>query len=436
MVTHYSNFFRTAVVAVDLEQIAQQSAQDLTGFDGYLQAFVVVRFRGSVIGQLWVPIEDNRIRLSRLRSHSSAMAWRIWQQTMVAEPDMVLPSATVVVCTRDRTIDLARCLPPLAKLAAQGYEVIIVDSCPSNQKTERLVADYPMIRYIHESRPGAGIARNRGLQAATQPIVAFTDDDAVIDEGWLVALLRNFDDPMVAVVTGITMPLELETAAQYWFEQTNGFNRGFDRKIFDMISVTPLAAGVVGASVNVAIRRSALSEIGLFHEALGPGTPATSGEDHEFFYRTLACGYRIVYEPAALVWHRHRYEWDALRRTIYSYGRAVFAWWTHALLQEKEFTLLLLAPRWFWQHHTKNLLQALLRRPHHVPLDLAWAEFWGALTGPFAYFQSQRWLRRINQRLVQEQAVVTEKSSEPRISTVNEISLPLAFTALVTAEKE
>ena len=44
--------------------------------------------------------------------------------------------------------------------------------------------------------------------------MAFTDDDAVPESGWLAALAANFADPRVLCVTGLTLPLELETASQ------------------------------------------------------------------------------------------------------------------------------------------------------------------------------------------------------------------------------
>ncbi len=180
---------------------------------------------------------------------------------------------------------------------------------------------------------------------------------------WLNALLSNFDDPMVAVVTGLTLPLELETGAQQWFEQTNSFGRGFVRKVFDLNTISPLAAGGVGAGVNMAIRRSALEEIGMFDELLDGGTSTLSGGDQEFFYRTLARGFRIVYEPKAVVHHKHRRDRQALRHTIYGYGVGLFAWWTRALLIEREFSLLLAAPSWFLQHHVRHLLRSLLQSP-------------------------------------------------------------------------
>jgi len=282
----------------------------------------------------------------------------------------------------------------LRRHAADGHEVIIVDNCPSDDRTERLVASYPEFRYVQEPRPGLDIARNRGLRVARGEIVAFTDDDAQVDPGWLQALLRNLDDPTVAVVTGLTLPLELETEAQQYFEWTNAFGRGFVRREFDIGSQDPLASGQVGAGVNMAIRRSAIEEVGWFDEALDGGTLTRSGGDQELFYRVLIRGHRIVYEPRALVWHQHRREWDALRRTLYGYGVGVFAWWTRALFVERELTVLKRGPVWFWQHHTCNLLRALFRRPDHVPLDLAWAEFWGALAGPGSYLRARRKVAR------------------------------------------
>jgi glycosyltransferase involved in cell wall biosynthesis len=386
---------RIAVREVHLEQAGRAPA----GLDGYEEVFIIFRLWGAVVGQAWLPVTAGTVSRTSIQDHLRQAAWPAWKQLIArgSYPAQSLPTASVVVCTRDRTDDLAQGLPRLAELATQGHEVIVVDNCPSDDRTRRLVADYPGILYVLEPCPGLDSARNRGLQAASGEVVAFTDDDAVIDPGWLPALLRNFDDPTVAIVTGITMPLELETAAQVFFERINAFQRGFVRRVIDDTTLNVLAAGVVGAGVNMAIRRSAVERIGLFDEALDGGTLSRSGGDTEYFYRALAKGYRIVYEPAALVWHRHRREWAALRRTIYGYGVGVFAWWTRALLVERELGVLKLAPRWFWQHHVRNVIRVLLRRRRRLPLDLVLAEFLGALVGPPSYLRSRWWLRRQGQ---------------------------------------
>jgi GT2 family glycosyltransferase len=202
------------------------------------------------------------------------------------------------------------------------------------------------------------------------------------------------------------MPVELETPAQRWFELTNSFGRGFNRKEFDLSNTDPAAAGIVGAGVNMAIRRSALAHIGLFDEALDGGTATRSGGDHEFFYRTMARGYRIVYEPAALVWHRHRRDWDALRDTLYSYGVGLFAWWTHTLLVENELPSLAIGFSWFRRHHLRNLIRAFRSRGKHIPRDLAIAEFRGVLAGPVSLLKARK-QRRAQGQYLEEDKIMT-----------------------------
>ncbi len=378
----------TAVREVEISDL-----QSITDLQGYKQVYVVFRFQGTIVGRHWFPVYDDHVARDVLAKYSVHLAWSIWQQKHTPAPPSALGTdlVSVIVCTRDRTEDLANCLPGLRQLAPHVLEVIIVDSCPSDDRTKELVASYPEFRYIHEPRPGAGIARNTGIGASHGQFVAFTDDDAVVEADWLEKLVRNFDDPMVGAVTGIALPIELETPSQIWFEHTNSFARGFDRKIFHSFYTPPLLAGTTGASVNLAVRKSVLSEIGLLSVALGPGTPAGTGEDHEFLYRVLSHGWKIVYEPQAVVWHKHRRDWEGLRRTIHNYGKGVYAWWTRALLEERETTVFWYGSRWFFGFLVPNLLRAVLGRPTDYPLDLAWAEFSGALAGSIGYFKARRW---------------------------------------------
>jgi GT2 family glycosyltransferase len=376
-------------------ELSMPNSALLPDVEGSAAALVICRLHGRVVGQFETAIENGRVSEQALQTHLPPIAWNAWKAVHAPKRPLV-PGlrASVIVCTRDRTQDLACCLSTLRPLLAEGHEIIVVDSCPASDATARLVSQYRGIRYVLEPRPGAGIARNRGLREASEEIVAFTDDDAEVDPAWLDGLLGNFEDPTVALVTGLTLPRELETAAQIWFERTTGFQRGFVRRQFDLTNLDPLAAGVVGASVNMALRKAVLGETGMLDEALGPGTQCRSGEDHEFFYRVLSHGYRVVYDPAAVVWHRHRREWNALRNVLYGYGVGVFAWWTRALLVERELGVLRVGPGYFLHHHIGNLVRALFRRPCSMPFDLAYAEFSGALAGPWMYHRGRRRLAR------------------------------------------
>lgn len=68
------------------------------------------------------------------------------------------------------------------------------------------------------------------------------------------------------------------------------------------------------------LRRSALARVGGFDERLGPGAAGVS-DDSEIWYRILASGGRCVYEPSAVVWHRHRREMAELQSQLYAYMR-------------------------------------------------------------------------------------------------------------------
>lgn len=237
---------------------------------------------------------------------------------------------------------------------------------------------------------GLNAARNRAVREARHALIAFTDDDAIVDRQWLAALLRDFDDPSVLCVTGLTMPAQLDTEAQELFESYSPFGRGFVRRVFDLTRTSPLAVGRVGAGANMALRRSTPDLVGEFDEALDGGTPTRSGGDHEMFSRILASGFRIVYDPAALSWHRHRRGMEELRDTLRGYGTGVYAMWTRALVEEREFGVFKQALAWLRHGQVPELARCLARRPRRVPLGLLAAEWRGCLAGPRAYLTSRR----------------------------------------------
>jgi GT2 family glycosyltransferase len=113
----------------------------------------------------------------------------------------------------------------------------------------------------------------------------------------------------------------------------------------------------------MAIRREVLTLIGGFNERLDAGTAARSGGDHEMFVRILSAGYRIVYDPTALSWHRHRRTRAEVFHTVFGYGVGVYAMWTGLLLEKRELGVLRLAWRWFRHEHLPALLSGW-RRAH------------------------------------------------------------------------
>jgi glycosyltransferase involved in cell wall biosynthesis len=389
----------TAILDIDLSN----SPTEIGGLSKYSRAFMLIRYKGQPLGKVTVRVNDGCIKVTELFPKIYDEVWgNLWQARVHdylgwderKMPGVSLPAATIAVCTRNRTEDLRRCLDALVELPDDGQEVLVVDNCPSNNDTQDLVARYPKVHYVREGRPGLDVARNRALREASGEVVAFIDDDAMPDKNWLRELTANFNNPMVMCVTGITMPLELETDGQEAFEKYSPFSKGFRRIVYSAASHHPLSAGRIGAGANMAFRKQVISTVGTFDEALDAGTATESGGDHEYFVRILLAGYKIVYEPRALNWHRHRRTMQETRKAIRGYGIGVYAFWTRLLLEEKQYGILRFPLNWFFYSQLPNLIRSLLRRPNRRPLGLLLAELEGCFLGPSKYLSAKKKLKQ------------------------------------------
>src|SRR5215207_11073344 len=117
---------------------------------------------------------------------------------------------TVVICTRDRPEALERCLGAVGALDHPVFDVLVVDN-GSPAAGARELADRWGARCAVESRPGLSRARNRGAREAAGEVIAYLDDDAQPEPGWLAALEQELDDPAVMAVAGRIRPTRLET---------------------------------------------------------------------------------------------------------------------------------------------------------------------------------------------------------------------------------
>ncbi len=365
---------------------------------GYRRALVLVRFKGVPVGKFHLPLNGAGLprekvvaAICREFGPMLADAWLTdWIGHDGRPKPQSLPSATVAVCTRDRADDLARCLESVTRLRQGGQQVMVVDSASRGAATPDVVARFPGARYVREEQPGLDRARNRALREASTEVVAFIDDDAIADPGWLSALLRNFDDSEIMCVTGLTMPLELETNSQETFEQIYPFARGFHRKVHDRWSLPPVCAGRAGAGVNMALRRDVLAKIGPFDEALDAGALTRSGGDNDMFARILSRGYRIIYDPAALNWHRHRRAPEELISQAYGYGAGVYAAFAAMWRREHDIAVFSTSLRWLLADQLPRLVRSLLKRPGSGPSSVVLAELRGCLAGPAAYAAETR----------------------------------------------
>ena len=104
---------------------------------------------------------------------------------------------SVVICTRNRADLLGKAIASVVdqEFPRTDYEIIIVDNGSTDRTPEvvRSVQGTAVVRYIREERIGLCIARNRGWRAAFGRYVAFFDDDAIAQPGWLKVVRDAFE---------------------------------------------------------------------------------------------------------------------------------------------------------------------------------------------------------------------------------------------------
>ena len=135
------------------------------------------------------------------------------------------------------------------------------------------------------------------------PVVELLNDDTEVEAGWAEAALKWFDDPVVAAVAPLVLRRSqserptIDSAGDRYYLGGVAAERGVDRALgSDYLQARP----VFGASASSAFyRRDAVLAVGGFPEHF-----AAYFEDVDLSFRLHRAGGRIVYEPAARVWHR------------------------------------------------------------------------------------------------------------------------------------
>lgn len=301
-------------------------------------------------------------------------------------------SASVVICTRDRPGELQRCLASLPQQTYPPREIIVVDNASCDQRTRDIALAAHAI-YVREERAGLDFARNTGARRATSDIVAYTDDDVMLQRRWLERLVAAFDHPELAAVTGLVLPAELATEAQRHFETYWSFGRGYHRRDFDAARFAAYTNGVfpawdVGAGASMAFRREIFDRVGFFDERLDVGQAGCSG-DSEFWYRLLAKGYSCRYEPSSVAFHFHRRTMEDLSNQIFHYMRGHAA----ALLVQHERTGIVAnrtqafyrMPRWYCSRLWERLRGGNTPRARFLKEEIS-----GYLSGLIFYYRNKR----------------------------------------------
>ncbi len=313
------------------------------------------------------------------------------------------PGATVVITTiGDQSEGLRRVVDQLLEQTYDPLQVVVVDNRPGRWSRAGCLPDSPRVQIVEERFPGISAARNAGLAAATTPIVLFLDDDVIPGPdwaGWLVAALHTTPDTVCA--TGLILPLEIRTRGQRLLEEWGGYAKGLHRQVHrhpcpePPHPLYPYLPGIYGSGANVGFWAERLRSLGGYDETLGAGTPTFGGEDLAMQMDVVLRGHDLVYEPAAVIWHRHRASMSDWRRQLFRYGAGLSA----AMLRragrsaDDRREILRRVPAAV-QHAISPTSRKNERRSGDYPRALVLVELIGMAYGPIALVRSRRRLRR------------------------------------------
>jgi glycosyltransferase involved in cell wall biosynthesis len=425
------------VKLIDIE--LSEPLNSITQLEGYKGIQIMLRLYGRPVGNIKLPVANNSLDSKFLNElilnkHANAILQIGLQNTLAAQngefyiKDLLkakpipaqanLPLVTVAVCTRNRSEDLARCLEAICNLDYSNLDILIIDNAPGDNSTQMLIENkFPHLRYVREPRPGLNWARNRAIIEARGEIIAYTDDDVIVDKRWVSEMAILFtENPEVMSVTGLVVPYELETKSQALFEYYGGFGRGFQRKWFRVenrkVPWKLLGAGQFGTGANMAYRRCIFDEIGYFDPALDVGTVTNGGGDLEMFFRILKEGHTLVYEPAAFVRHRHRRSYPELRYQITNNSKGFFSYCIRSIRaypNERDSFYRL----WFWWIR-KWILRRLIKSyvgESKVLRDLIIAEIQGFFKSFSLYSNAKKTSIKIRQKFEPELEAKPDYSS-------------------------
>ena len=213
---------------------------------------------------------------------------------------------TVIIPTKNRCELIRELLDSLENLRGltRIQPNIIVGDNASADSTPKIVemrkTSFPTeLILLNVSSPGKSAVLNQAIRRSTGEVLAFLDDDVVVDSSWLEEIENFFQSNRAHCVgqgrirTGLGDPPDPEIRRLLQRYRTIP-ELEFSNDIGDLHSLN---------GANIAIRRTVFDRVGYFDERLGPGASGTS-EDVELAQRIRKADMKIAYMNRAIVYHR------------------------------------------------------------------------------------------------------------------------------------
>ena len=257
------------------------------------------------------------------------------------------PLASVIIPNWNGAAHLPTCLDSLRCQTLRDFEVIVADNGSTDGSLELLARDYPEVRVLAlgENRGFAG-ACNAGMWAAQGEFVVLLNNDTAADPRWLEEVVAAFQRHPEAGLIAAKMLLfdrrdTFHTTGDFYRLDGIPGNRGVWQQDSGQYDREEYVFSACGGSA--AYRRATLDQVGLLDEGF-----FFSCEDVDLAWRAQLAGWRCIYAPRAVVYHK-----------LSATGGGV----TASFHNGRNFIYLLVKdyPGDLWRIHWRAILQAQLR---------------------------------------------------------------------------
>ena len=228
---------------------------------------------------------------------------------------------SVVIPTMGRETVLRTVGSLMACEGAETLEICVVGKVPDGKVAEGLAAAcarWDNVGWEKVSFPvgDSSEKKNHGVRCTNGELVAFLDDDVVVDRGWAKAMKEVFADPAVGLASGPSLvPEDVARSARLAGLALTSAAAGFVAERYRRNADAPYDVDfdrIIG--YNAAYRRTAFAQMGGFPADFYPG------EEMIAAWRTARAGWTLRFVPGAKAWHYPRASAKRFWRQIWTYG--------------------------------------------------------------------------------------------------------------------
>jgi GT2 family glycosyltransferase len=216
-----------------------------------------------------------------------------------------VPVATVIVTNYNGLKYLDPCFESLfAQEVKGGFEVLLVDNGSTDGSTSYVRERWPQVTVVDAgANLGFAAGSNLGMRLAKGKYIVLLNPDTRVQPGWLQALIEatRWQDNVGAVTSKLVFmadPGEIQNAGSLLLSDGSGADRGFHQQDHGQFDSREEVFGACGAAVLY--RREMLEDVGMFDE-----TFFNYYEDTDLSWRMRLRGWKVIYEPRAVVHHVH-----------------------------------------------------------------------------------------------------------------------------------